>query len=417
MRPAASPADRRADSLGSGGLFGSDLAARDPPAGRDIASRANEDRPSTEPGPRQPPGQVTDVLASPGMPLETGVRTTMEARLGHDLGRVRLHVDPTADLATRAVDALAWTVGSHVAFAAGRYSPNTVPGRELLAHELAHVVQQSADTRADSSGLLAVSHPKDPVETEASEFARPDTATGGVTAEGMAGRQDRIRVRPLAPLPFGVTRLLRESATGTSHGVPATGGGFPTAWQAAHAALARYNPMSILSKDPNNILSNGTEYGGLIYQSDGRYHFTEAVRGSSGDDASSGVDVWEALDKVPAHAQRSVVGDYHTHGAPPDPRRDPREIFKDPGEDFSGFHAAPGATSEQLARGDISETRSDLTTHRAQILDPRRYTAFLATPTGRFAIFIPAQNLVFSFSPDPRLLPRGARVPASAYAH
>lgn len=67
----------------------------------------------------------------------------MEALFGHKFRDVRIHSDKQAASSARAVDALAYTVGSHIAFDTGRFRPDMGEGRELLAHELAHVVQQS----------------------------------------------------------------------------------------------------------------------------------------------------------------------------------------------------------------------------------------------------------------------------------
>jgi hypothetical protein len=66
----------------------------------------------------------------------------MEARFGRDFAHVRVHTGETAARSARAVAADAYTVGSHVVFAAGRYAPWSSAGRRLLAHELAHVMQQ-----------------------------------------------------------------------------------------------------------------------------------------------------------------------------------------------------------------------------------------------------------------------------------
>lgn len=80
--------------------------------------------------------------ASAGQPLEPATMTFMESRLGHDFSRVRVHTGPEAAESARAVSALAYTVGEHVVFGRGGFSPDTVEGRKLLGHELAHVVQQ-----------------------------------------------------------------------------------------------------------------------------------------------------------------------------------------------------------------------------------------------------------------------------------
>jgi hypothetical protein len=89
------------------------------------------------------PPVVQEVLNSPGQQLDAQTRLFMETRFGHDFGRVRVHADARADASTRAVDALAYTVGRSIVFAEGQYAPGTSRGRRLLAHELTHVLQQS----------------------------------------------------------------------------------------------------------------------------------------------------------------------------------------------------------------------------------------------------------------------------------
>lgn len=70
----------------------------------------------------------------------------MEPRFGRDLGHVRVHEDERAAESARAVDALAYTVGSNIVFGRGQYAPETQTGRRLLAHELTHVEQQREPT-------------------------------------------------------------------------------------------------------------------------------------------------------------------------------------------------------------------------------------------------------------------------------
>ena len=90
------------------------------------------------------PSIVDDVLAESGQPLDAATRGFMEERFGYDFGRVRVHRDARASESARAVSAHAYTVGHHLVFDAGRYAPETHAGQRLLAHELAHVVQQSS---------------------------------------------------------------------------------------------------------------------------------------------------------------------------------------------------------------------------------------------------------------------------------
>ena len=143
------------------------------------------------------PPIVSEVLRSPGQPLDSAIRAFMEPRFGHDFTRiraetsssgdiqsrmpisqpsssmeqqagkladqvihipenrvrhseqsqndgfrqVRIHADPQSALSARSVNALAYTVGNDIVFGDGQYAPQTVQGRLLLAHKLAHVWQ------------------------------------------------------------------------------------------------------------------------------------------------------------------------------------------------------------------------------------------------------------------------------------
>jgi Domain of unknown function (DUF4157) len=88
------------------------------------------------------PPIVHEVLRSPGQPLDKATRNYMEPRFGRDFGSVRVHTDSAAAESAHQVNANAYTAGHHVAFGGGRFAPATNAGRQLLAHELTHVVQQ-----------------------------------------------------------------------------------------------------------------------------------------------------------------------------------------------------------------------------------------------------------------------------------
>ncbi len=90
------------------------------------------------------PASVEQVLATPGTPLDAGLCTEMGQRFGHDFARVRVHAGDAAARSAQDVNALGYTVGHHVVFGAQMYQPATTEGRRLIAHELAHVVQQSS---------------------------------------------------------------------------------------------------------------------------------------------------------------------------------------------------------------------------------------------------------------------------------
>lgn len=94
-------------------------------------------------GPDVAPPMVHDVVNSPGRPLDSAARTFFEPRFGHDFSNVRVHTDGQAAESAQAVGALAYTLGDHMVFGQGRYQSGTSAGRELLAHELTHVLQQN----------------------------------------------------------------------------------------------------------------------------------------------------------------------------------------------------------------------------------------------------------------------------------
>lgn len=123
-----------------------------------------------------PEARVTETLGRPGSPLAPAVRHDMESALGHDFGDVRVHTDAASAGSARAVQAQAYTVGSHVVFGEGRYQPGTTEGRRTLAHELTHVVQQrqgpvDGTPLARSAGEAGGLQVSDPFEREAEAVA------------------------------------------------------------------------------------------------------------------------------------------------------------------------------------------------------------------------------------------------------
>ncbi|HEU5213938.1 MAG TPA: DUF4157 domain-containing protein [Gaiellaceae bacterium] len=132
-----------------------------------------------------------------GRPLPPAERGFFESRFGRDLSAVRVHDDAAARNAARDISAQAFTYGQDIYFGAGRYQPGTESGRELIAHELAHTVQQRPGarlerrvqrqpTRRGSGGGGGSSRP-----SAATTSAPSDTTTGDAPA------------RPASPLQLG----------------------------------------------------------------------------------------------------------------------------------------------------------------------------------------------------------------------
>jgi hypothetical protein len=129
---------------------------------------------------------VREVVRSPGTPLDQGSRSFMESRFGHDFSHVRVHADARGATSAQAVRADAYTVGAHIAFAAGRYAPETCGGRRLLAHELTHVIQQSSapvDGSETPCGGIQLSDPSDRFEQQA-ELTAERVVAGRSIAHG-----------------------------------------------------------------------------------------------------------------------------------------------------------------------------------------------------------------------------------------
>jgi hypothetical protein len=139
-----------------------------------VGNRAFTSAVAREPSGILPSGEVHPAVQSEisasrggGSSLDGGVADRFAESLGN-LSDVRVHTDENADRLTRSVSARAFATGTDVYFARGEYTPGSAEGDRLIAHELAHVVQQRG---APQGGPLSVSEPGDAVEAEADSVA------------------------------------------------------------------------------------------------------------------------------------------------------------------------------------------------------------------------------------------------------
>ncbi len=102
-----------------------------------------------------------------GQSLDLTAQRQMESAFGTDFGSVRVHTDSGANALNHALNARAFTTGQDIFFRQGEYNPASSSGKELLAHELTHVVQQAGGIQAK----LAIGQPNDPYEQEADQVA------------------------------------------------------------------------------------------------------------------------------------------------------------------------------------------------------------------------------------------------------
>jgi len=148
-------------------------------------------------GPATAPPIVHAVLNSPGRALDPSTRSFFESSFGHDFSKVRVHSDHKAAKSAQDVNALAYTVGHNIVFNAGQYSPRPSSGKskELLAHELSHVVQQSGTKDSRLPGSITIGSQNDPLEAEADRMAagalngQMDAAASPGSAAGILQRQ------------------------------------------------------------------------------------------------------------------------------------------------------------------------------------------------------------------------------------
>ena len=129
-----------------------------------------------------------------GQPLEGTVQEQMSAAMGYDFTGVRVHTSPESDDLNRQFSARAFTTGQDIFVRQGDYAPHSSTGRELVAHELSHVVQQSTGRVGGSGGGMTVRPAGDAFEQEADALARQAANTaytpGAQAVEGGVQRQD-----------------------------------------------------------------------------------------------------------------------------------------------------------------------------------------------------------------------------------
>ena len=130
---------------------------------------------SSPDAPMKDPPQVNRILSTPGQQLNPNTRHLMERRFGADFSRVRIHSGASAAQSARMMAANAYTMGQNIVFGEGQYAPNSPRGQRLLAHELAHTIQQRGLQRSPIGSLLSTDDRS--LETEA-DLAATAIATG-----------------------------------------------------------------------------------------------------------------------------------------------------------------------------------------------------------------------------------------------
>ncbi|MDF0515734.1 DUF4157 domain-containing protein [Bradyrhizobium yuanmingense] len=140
------------------------------------------------------PPIVDRVLSGPGVPLNAELRRDMERSFGYDFSMVRVHTDEASAQSAREVGARAYAVENHIVFGLGQFAPASFGGRWLLAHELAHVVQQGAVPASGARSAEAR------VSASSSGALRPSSSSRSVLRRDVTGCQDLLN-SPGPPVP------------------------------------------------------------------------------------------------------------------------------------------------------------------------------------------------------------------------
>lgn len=128
-----------------------------------------------------------------GQPLDTALQKQASKTMGRDLSGVRVHTSPEAHDLSHQLGAKAFTTGRDVFFREGAYDPHSSGGRELVAHELTHVVQQSSGA-VGGAGKMTVNPPGDIFEQEADAIAKM-IAGGGAEVQRQEEEEELIQTQ------------------------------------------------------------------------------------------------------------------------------------------------------------------------------------------------------------------------------
>jgi hypothetical protein len=151
-----------------------------------------------------------------GKPLDPADRSYFEPRFGLSLDHVRVHADPQAAASASAIHASAYTLGRDLVFGEGRYQPGTQAGRQLLAHELAHVAQQRNGTQSvirrqpAPPGVKAEAEPTPPARKE-EEHPEGDPDAGPAEEElrgTLTVKENNTALRDSAKIRYSVKKRL-----------------------------------------------------------------------------------------------------------------------------------------------------------------------------------------------------------------
>ena len=197
------------------------------------------------------PPQVHDVVRQSGRPLDPATRGFFEPRFGLDLGAVRVHAEGHAGAAARSVGARAFTVGENIVFAPGEFAPSSAGGGHLLAHELAHVLQQRGGV---APGRVQRAPPEKPCEAPPlAPLAHPDKVSQTLIDRltGKFVKLDGDTGEGCSPTPYAASAGEKVCTVGYGHQIPGCGI-IDKSTGAKPAEDARKEAATVKIRDPDN---------------------------------------------------------------------------------------------------------------------------------------------------------------------
>jgi outer membrane protein OmpA-like peptidoglycan-associated protein len=171
--------------------------------------RKREKGTQTEAAPTQRPASAAARAApqTSGAPLEHGTREFMEQRFGHDFSRVRVHTDSDAASSAKSANAQAYTVRNNVVFGSGQYNPESPSWKQLLAHELTHVVQQDKP----STGMAQAADYEAEASAASGRIAKGERASVTLAAPPVMQKQALPGTAPAADLTESASPIMASA--------------------------------------------------------------------------------------------------------------------------------------------------------------------------------------------------------------
>ena len=274
------------------------------------------------PAPLTPSRSVRDVLASSGTALDSQSRSFFEPRFGRDFSQVRVHADEAGARSARDLQAAAFTAGSHIAFAPGRFAPGTTEGKQLLAHELAHVVQQGGRSSGSMPALdrSSASSAHEGAADAAADHVMRGMPVPDLQQSGAPGLQRKVEMRDVGRgEQSGFARLqeLIDRLNGMSGGLTYSMSGSNLAYETRDAAaLSNFDQqmMGFIDQEPVLPLRLTNRHGLLGDRVNGFNDRVEADAWQSGyvdiDDLLASTDLGMQLLLVHFIRERAATTNY-----------------------------------------------------------------------------------------------------------